>query len=118
MQEQETIYIVNSVLSAHKKGEVPPESLNETKCRVARPHFNFMHNGQLSHIPVLISQTLLSLVLNHQRNKEIRRTYEKATKGKHIGSEILRFLPNSNLEHISAGEILRFISLNKAEAFG
>lgn len=118
MQEQETNYIVNSVLNAHKKGEIPPESFNQTRCRVARPHFNFMHNGQLSHVPVLISQTLLNLVLNHQRNKEIRRTYEKATKGKHMGSEILRFLPNSTSDHISASEILRFVALNKAQAFG
>ena len=81
------------MLSHHKKGEIPGEPLGKTRCRLARPHFDFDKDGQLSHVPALISQTLLGLILNHQRNKEIRRTYEKATKGKQVGSELLRFLP-------------------------
>lgn len=120
LQEREASYIKESVLSHQKKGEIPcvihADSLSA--CRLPRPAFNFDKDGQFSHVPALFSQTFLSLILNFQRNKEIRRTYEKATKGQNVGSELLSYLPTAcgpNSDFITAADILHFVSLNKQE---
>ena len=64
LQEQEQAYIQESVLTTHQKGEIPTTS-HSTLCRLPRPHFNFDRDGILSHVPALLSETLLRLILNH-----------------------------------------------------
>ena len=95
LQSQENTYIKQSVLTLSKQGEIPADDspLDDTMCRLARPHFNFAQHGLSSHVPRLLSETILKIVLNHQRNKEIRRTYAHATKGQHLGSELMRYIP-------------------------
>jgi hypothetical protein len=44
LQELEHSYIRESVLSVHKKGELPATSF-DTMCRLSRPHFNFDKEG-------------------------------------------------------------------------
>jgi hypothetical protein len=120
LQEQEASYIRESVLSNQKKGEVPCLLHQASACRLARPYFNYDKEGHFSHVPALISETFLSLILNFQRNKEIRKTYDMATKGQHVGSDLLSFLPTScgiNSDHITAADLLHFVALDKSDAF-
>lgn len=65
MQEQEASYIRESVLSNHKKGEVPCLLHAGSACRLARPYFDFDKDGLLSHVPALISETFLTMILNY-----------------------------------------------------
>ena len=46
-----------------------------------------------SFVTQLLAETLLKLVLTHQRNIEVVRTYEKACKGKHETAHLLRYVP-------------------------
>ena len=46
-----------------------------------------------SNVTELLAETLLKMILTHQRNIEVVRTYEKATKGRHELAHILRYVP-------------------------
>ena len=65
--------------------------VRDTKCRLARPVF--IEDEMHSNVASLLAETNLKMVLTHQRNLEIVRTYEKATKGKHETAHILRYVP-------------------------
>ena len=62
-----------------------------TECRLARPVFIEEH--MQSNVTELLAETLLKMILTHQRNIEVVRTYEKATKGRHELAHILRYVP-------------------------
>lgn len=61
---------------------------------MARPIF--IEAEMHSNVAKLLSETLLMMVLTHQRNLEIVRTYEKNTKGRHETSHVLRYLPQAD----------------------
>ena len=55
------------------------------------------------------------MILTHQRNTEILKTYESATKGKHNGSHILRFVPqeDTNAVTMKTADMLLFVKSRK-----
>ena len=65
-----------------------------TKCRLARPIF--VEQEMHSNVACLLAETLLKMVLTCQRNVEIKRTYERATKGRHETAHILRYVPQAD----------------------
>lgn len=80
-----------------------------TKCRLARPIF--VEQEMHSNVACLLAETLLKMVLTFQRNIEVVRTYERATKGRHETAHVLRYVPqadeNSNI--IRTADVLRFV---------
>ena len=46
-----------------------------------------------SNVAQLLAETFLKMILTFQRNTEILRTYDMATRGQHNGQHILRFVP-------------------------
>ena len=65
--------------------------MHDTACRLARPIF--IEEQIKSDVARIIAETILRMVLTHQRNIEITRSYEKATKGRHETAHILRYVP-------------------------
>ena len=64
-----------------------------------------------SNVACLLAETLLKMVLTYQRNVEIVRTYEKATRGRHETEHVLRFVPQADHQSsvIRTADILRFV---------
>ena len=64
-----------------------------------------------SNVACLLAETLLKMVLSHQRNQQIVRTYERSTKGKHEKSHVLRYVPQADNQSntIRTAEILQFV---------
>ena len=65
-----------------------------TKCRRARPIF--VETEIRSNVAGLLAQTILKMVLTHQRNIEVIRSYEKATKGRHETAHVLQYVPQTD----------------------
>ena len=72
-----------------------------------------------SNVACLLAETILKMVLTHQRNLEIVRTYEKSTKGKHETAHILRYVPqlDSQSTVIRTVDVLNFVQ-EEGVAFG
>ena len=64
-----------------------------------------------SNVAQLLAETFLRMVLTYQRNIEIIKTYEMATKGRHNGSHILRYVPQEdvNSPEIKTTDVIRFV---------
>ena len=65
-----------------------------TSCRLARPIF--VEEEMHSNVACLLAESLLKMVLTYHRNVEIKRTYEKATKGRHETAHVLRYVPQAD----------------------
>ena len=64
-----------------------------------------------SNVAHLLAETLLKMVLTFQRNLEIVRSYERATKGRHETAHVLRYVPQADDQSqvIRTAEILTFV---------
>ena len=65
-----------------------------------------------SNVACLLAETLLKMVLTYQRNVEIKRTYERSTKGRHETAHVLRYVPQADERSnmIRTADVLRFVS--------
>ena len=84
-----------------------------TRCRLARPIF--IEEEMHSNVACLLAETLLKMVLTFQRNTEIVRTYEKATKGRHETAHVLRYVPQADERSnmIRTADVLRFVTVGQ-----
>ena len=68
-----------------------------------------------SNVACLLAETLLKMVLTFQRNTEIVRTYEKATKGRHETAHVLRYVPQADEKSnmIRTADVLNFVTIGQ-----
>ena len=69
-----------------------------------------------SNVAQLLSETFLKMILTHQRNIEILKTYKMATKGKHDEKHILQYVPQQdvNATAMKTTDMLLFVNTTKA----
>ena len=81
-----------------------------TRCRLARPIF--VEQEMHSNVACLLAETILKMVLTFQRNLEIVRTYERATKGRHETAHALRYVPQADEKShmIRTADVLQFVT--------
>ena len=90
LQHHEAGYIDTILDRSRREG-----TLNDTMCR--QPRVIFAEDAMHSNVARLLAETFLRMVLTFQRNEEIVKTYEMATKGRHNGSHILRYVPQEDV---------------------
>ena len=82
---------------------------------MARPIF--VEAEMHSNVACLLAETLLKMILTHQRNLEIVRTYERNTKGRHETAHLLRYVPQADNQSatIRTADVLRFVNAPSAQ---